>query len=69
MEERRQHAGAVTRLTFTPAFAPPETLQALVDGAKTAVATAAGDVWVVGVIAFELATRQAAFPPRVRFLA
>lgn len=59
-------AGVTTRLTFTPAYAPPETLQALADGNRTTEATAAADVWVIGVIAFELATKHAAFPSNVR---
>ena len=58
-----------TRLTFSPAFAPPETLRAVHEGASTTVADTAADVWAMGVIAYELSTQQPPFPAMVRLLA
>ena len=60
------HAGMSTRLTFSPAFAPPETLCAVQEGAITTLADTASDVWAMGVIAYELSTKQPPFPVMVR---
>ena len=49
-------------IAFSLMYAAPETLAAAERGERTARASAAADMWALGVIAFELLTRSRAFP-------
>lgn len=59
--KRFHYAGLPARLTFSPVYAPPETLQAFHGGATSIVADASVDIWAIGVMAFELVTHKRAF--------
>lgn len=56
-------AGETVRLTFSPAYSPPETLQDVQKGTTTVCAHPAMDMWAVGVIAYELALKHPTFTP------
>ena len=53
------------RLTFSPAYSPPETLCEANKGTTHVVAQPAMDMWAVGVIAYELSLNHTAFTPMV----
>lgn len=55
-------AGSEQALCCLPKHMPPESASAADFGARRAPASAAGDMWAVGIIAYELFTRQPAFP-------
>ncbi|NJR43203.1 MAG: hypothetical protein HC767_11675 [Akkermansiaceae bacterium] len=55
-------AGEVVRLTFSPAYSPPETLAAAQKRAMHVCARPSMDMWAVGVIAHELALGAPVFP-------
>eukprot|EP00892_Ulva_mutabilis_P005644 jgi/Ulvmu1/3451/UM016_0071.1 len=57
------YAGTDVRLAFSPSYAPPEVAMAAERGARTIVADAAADMWALGLMAFELLTGKAVFPP------
>jgi serine/threonine protein kinase len=46
---------------FTPAYAAPETVRAHVDGDTDIAVDGAVDIWALGLIAFELLTKERAF--------
>lgn len=54
-------AGAAAPLSYTLVYSAPEIAEAVATGAKTVVADPAIDAWALGVVAFELLTRQSAF--------
>lgn len=54
-------AGLAARLTFSPVYAPPETLRVFHGGATSVTADAAVDIWAIGVMAFELLLHKRAF--------
>ena len=51
-------AGDTAPLQFTLPYAPPEVVTAYQQGQHTIVASAATDIWALGVIAYELLTRE-----------
>ena len=54
-------AGVAAPLSYTLVYSPPEVAAAVSTGAKSIVADAAMDAWAMGVVAYELLTRQSAF--------
>jgi serine/threonine protein kinase len=59
----RHCADDVVRLTYSPAYSPPETLKEVEQGVMHVSARTAADMWAVGVIAYELAVKHRAFTP------
>lgn len=55
-------AGETARLVEAHTYAPPEEMQAHERGRSTIFVRAATDIWAFGVIAYELLTREHAFP-------
>lgn len=53
--------GEAAPLSYTLVYAAPEIADAVEKGVRTVVADAAMDAWALGVVAFELLTRQSAF--------
>ena len=53
--------GEVAGLAYTLVYAAPEVAAAAEAGARSVVVTPAMDAWALGVVAFELLTRQSAF--------
>lgn len=53
--------GAVSRLTFSVSYSPPETLMTLRSGARSIKSDPATDIWAIGLVAYELIHRQRAF--------
>ena len=53
--------GEFALLAYTLVYAPPEVAQAMHAGSVTIEVTPAMDAWALGVVAFELLTRQSAF--------
>lgn len=51
------------RLTFSPAYCPPETLSEVHAGSTYVTAQRAADMWAVGVIAYELCINHPVFTP------
>jgi serine/threonine protein kinase len=56
-------AGMDAPIIFSLAYAAPEIVAAYHAGVKTVLADAAADMWALGVIAFELLTKQRVFTP------
>jgi len=59
------HAGDIVPLSYSPSYTPPEVAKAVEQGEHTIVADPAADMWALGIMAFELLTTQAVFPPMV----
>jgi serine/threonine protein kinase len=57
------HAGTCPQATGRLLYAPPEDVVAVEQGQVATKATASGDVWALGIIAFECLTRTRVFPP------
>ena len=55
-------AGLEFNLSYSLAYAPPEVIQALEAHQRVLVADASADMWALGVIAFELLSKQQTFP-------
>jgi serine/threonine protein kinase len=56
-------AGQRTDLSLTLAYSAPEVMASYESKQRTHIATAAADVWALGVIAFEMLTGEPIFPP------
>lgn len=54
-------AGMEAPLSYTLVYSAPEVAAAAAAGAKTIVAQPAMDAWALGIVAYELLTRQSAF--------
>lgn len=54
-------AGAISRLTFSVSYSPPETLMVLRAGQRTIKSDPAADIWAIGLVAYELIHRRRAF--------
>jgi serine/threonine protein kinase len=54
-------AGEVVSLSFSPGYAAPEVIQAYQAGQRSMPAHPAADIWALGVIAFEMLTKERAF--------
>ena len=57
-------AASTTRLTFSMAYSPPETLHAVRAGEHTITSDPSADIWAIGVITYELVLGRPAFPAR-----
>ena len=55
-------AGTKAGLAFSLNYAAPEVLEAQEAGARTIVAAPAADIWALGVVAYEILSRDRAFP-------
>ena len=58
-------AGTTAPLTYSPSYAPPEVALAMEAGIRTITARPAVDLWALGIMAFEMLTHKAVFPPLV----
>eukprot|EP00892_Ulva_mutabilis_P002686 jgi/Ulvmu1/12418/UM009_0068.1 len=54
--------GTTANMAFTLKYAPPEVMHAMESGCRTIAVDSAVDMWAIGVIAYELLTRERAFP-------
>jgi serine/threonine protein kinase len=57
------HAGSEAELLFSLPYAPPEVATAAANKATSIKVDGAVDIWALGIIAFELLTRQRVFVP------
>jgi serine/threonine protein kinase len=60
---RVHHAGETSPLTFSLAYAAPEVIAAFRNGERTLVADPAADMWALGIIAYEILTKERVFLP------
>lgn len=57
------HAGTKAKISYSLGYTAPEVILAVEAGQRNMEASAALDIWAVGVVAFELLTRRRAFAP------
>jgi serine/threonine protein kinase len=63
VRDTAHHAGETSPLTFSLAYAAPEVIAAFRNGERTLVADPAADMWALGIIAYEILTKERVFLP------